>query len=251
MKPMMFEAFLLAILSSGANGAGLRAHPSVIAIRQNKTINKLPYMLDKCTSVKGVYGNTNYVGKSPMTLNLCHTFCSARNKLYFGVRNGQECWCGSHYKANNASNMPCDVPCKGDANFMCGGKHATSVYLMGKGPHWMTDEELEDKVDNADEDGDGKVNDEESLHILKNKPKVAKTQKIKNEVAKIQKTMTGKTLQHPGLQDFRRSVKSQKIKNMIAKVKKIKALKQSAHHPVEKHWYTHYYYHADNKNAKI
>lgn len=100
--------------------------------RQNMTAK--PYVLDRCTEIKEVYGNADYMGKDPMTLDVCYTFCNTRGAFYFGVTKGTNCWCGSMYQAKIGGAVICDSPCAGDKEIRCGGKYATSVYIMGKGP---------------------------------------------------------------------------------------------------------------------
>lgn len=135
-KSMKLIALLIVVLGSCAHGARLRARSLVVATRQNETHNdnKLPYVLDRCTEVQEVFGKAKYMGKKPMSLDVCFTFCGSRKSFYFGVRNGQECWCGSQYQARIGTSTLCNVPCQGNEKAMCGGADATSVYIMGSGP---------------------------------------------------------------------------------------------------------------------
>merc|ERR1712224_591396 len=90
-----------------------------------------PYVLDRCTEVQEVYGAANYHGKKAMTLGTCFQYCSAKNGFYMGLTNGKKCWCGQQYQAYIGGSHSCDVKCQGNKEQYCGGRDATSVYIIG------------------------------------------------------------------------------------------------------------------------
>ncbi|CAB1104288.1 unnamed protein product [Ectocarpus sp. CCAP 1310/34] len=62
-----------------------------------------------------------------MTADACLALCA--DSAYYGTQYSEECWCGAEgadYDANGAG--VCDMPCGGDADEICGGFYAISVY---------------------------------------------------------------------------------------------------------------------------
>ncbi|CAM9628688.1 unnamed protein product [Ectocarpus sp. 12 AP-2014] len=74
-----------------------------------------------------------------MSLEVCEEHCTARNKPFFSLQYGQECWCGGCEllaegpdKYNRHGTGSCDTyPCSGDAHRQCGGLDAFSLYYGG------------------------------------------------------------------------------------------------------------------------
>ncbi|CAN0380528.1 unnamed protein product, partial [Ectocarpus sp. 12 AP-2014] len=62
-----------------------------------------------------------------MTADACLMLCA--DSAYYGTQYSEECWCGAKgadYDANGEG--VCDMPCGGDADEICGGFWAMSVY---------------------------------------------------------------------------------------------------------------------------
>ncbi|KAK8096522.1 hypothetical protein PG999_012466 [Apiospora kogelbergensis] len=69
-----------------------------------------------------------------MTVPMCTQACQGAGYAYAGLEYGRECWCGADKSPDleDASDpqcaMQCDMPCGGDANSICGGRGAISIY---------------------------------------------------------------------------------------------------------------------------
>ena len=61
------------------------------------------------------------------TLEDCFQFCRGHNYRYAGLQFGSECWCSDTYGKYGTSNR-CNTPCTGNAEQICGGPRANSVY---------------------------------------------------------------------------------------------------------------------------
>jgi len=69
--------------------------------------------------------------REKITINRCFEFCrTVPNMVYFGLNNGNDCYCTPYYKPMAGDNSNCDLPCEGDPSQMCGGKMRTSVFEM-------------------------------------------------------------------------------------------------------------------------
>ncbi|CAM9145257.1 unnamed protein product [Ectocarpus sp. 12 AP-2014] len=67
------------------------------------------------------------ISSASMTAEICSAACAG--SAYYGTQYSVECWCGAEgadYDANGAG--VCDMPCGGDADEICGGFYAMSVY---------------------------------------------------------------------------------------------------------------------------
>ncbi|CAM9715355.1 unnamed protein product [Ectocarpus sp. 12 AP-2014] len=67
------------------------------------------------------------ISSAAMTAEACSEACAG--SAYYGTQYSTECWCGAEgadYDANGAG--VCDMPCGGDADEICGGFYAMSVY---------------------------------------------------------------------------------------------------------------------------
>jgi CUB/sushi domain-containing protein len=70
-----------------------------------------------------------YEGSDPMSVDLCHHFCSGSKKIYFGLK-GSECMCFDTYVHLDVGSMGCNIQCAGNANDTCGGSGAYSVHMI-------------------------------------------------------------------------------------------------------------------------
>lgn len=68
-----------------------------------------------------------------LQIKSCETKCwqasTSRNILYAGVKQGNQCWCGSFVGGQTSKNQSdCNTPCSGNAKEMCGGKERINVF---------------------------------------------------------------------------------------------------------------------------
>ena len=68
-----------------------------------------------------------YHGHPSNTLEDCFQFCRGHDYRYAGLQFGSECWCSDTYGKYGTSNN-CNTPCTGNAEQICGGPGANSVY---------------------------------------------------------------------------------------------------------------------------
>ncbi|KAI1379132.1 hypothetical protein F4677DRAFT_359081 [Hypoxylon crocopeplum] len=95
-----------------------------------------------------------------LTISACLDACASLRLLHgspddygiVGLRNGRECFCGSHLtpKAQKLSAEDCNTPCTGDAKVSCGGAKAVAVYGLT----------VADESFNAESNGNGNGQDE-------------------------------------------------------------------------------------------
>jgi len=50
--------------------------------------------------------------------------------VFFGIQNGDGCYCMPYYKVMAADSSNCDVPCEGEPDQICGGKSKSSIFEM-------------------------------------------------------------------------------------------------------------------------
>ena len=76
-----------------------------------------------------------------MTPEVCYLECSNLGYRYYGLKNGDECHCGSNpnfhgkFTGFQVSNNACNIPCPGDKSSrpkMCGGETTLSFYTISK-----------------------------------------------------------------------------------------------------------------------
>lgn len=89
------------------------------------------YTPNGCKKVNKVYSQVVSDYSASMSTTRCFAFCSKRKGLsYFGVTDGNKCWCGQAIDASPLGSGSCDKPCPGDPKDMCGGIEGTNVYTM-------------------------------------------------------------------------------------------------------------------------
>mmetsp|Transcript_41447 Transcript_41447/g.109011 ORF Transcript_41447/g.109011 Transcript_41447/m.109011 type:complete len:1525 (+) Transcript_41447:34-4608(+) len=116
--------------------------------KSNSTACLTPYVFDKCVQVSKKNGLVVYDKEAPVTLKRCYQFCEPFNTFYFGVHNGDKCWCANSYEINLKGPTVCDTPCAGAPGLRCGGQYATSIYIMGSGKCADDVAPPETKIDN-------------------------------------------------------------------------------------------------------
>ncbi|CAM9199998.1 unnamed protein product [Ectocarpus sp. 12 AP-2014] len=68
-----------------------------------------------------------------MTAAFCADFCA--DYAYYGTQFGGECWCGNNSGYDTlGESTDCSIACSGDADEICGGFNAMSVYSTGSDP---------------------------------------------------------------------------------------------------------------------
>ncbi|KAK4071429.1 uncharacterized protein Triagg1_6090 [Trichoderma aggressivum f. europaeum] len=72
-------------------------------------------------------------GDPALEISSCRSTCWAasleRTVLYAGVKEGNQCWCGSFVGGQTSQNeTDCDLPCSGDKTQICGGKGRINVF---------------------------------------------------------------------------------------------------------------------------
>jgi hypothetical protein len=50
--------------------------------------------------------------------------------MFFGIKNGNKCYCAPYYKPTAGDDSVCDMPCEGDSTTMCGSKTKSSIFSM-------------------------------------------------------------------------------------------------------------------------
>jgi len=95
--------------------------------------NKQSYELSKVANVSIVHYD-NMVGKEDreeMTPSVCFGLCrSIPDMMFFGIKNGNKCYCAPYYKPMASDDSVCDMPCEGDSTTICGSKTKSSVFSM-------------------------------------------------------------------------------------------------------------------------
>ncbi|KAF2478258.1 WSC-domain-containing protein [Lindgomyces ingoldianus] len=71
---------------------------------------------------------------STMTVKVCATYCSGY--MYFGVENGQECYCGNAIPVMSlpVTDNQCNIPCADHVLEICGGSNRLGVYQLASTP---------------------------------------------------------------------------------------------------------------------
>ncbi|KAL7801204.1 hypothetical protein V8C43DRAFT_185371 [Trichoderma afarasin] len=72
-------------------------------------------------------------GDPALKISSCQSTCWAasrkRDVLYAGVKEGNQCWCGSFVGGETSRNQTdCNIPCSGDKTQICGGKGRINVF---------------------------------------------------------------------------------------------------------------------------
>jgi hypothetical protein len=70
------------------------------------------------------------INDSPNLLGECKDTCQGKGYKYFGVENGDTCWCGDDFGSlgQNSASLTCSTPCIGTAGQLCGSSDSNSVY---------------------------------------------------------------------------------------------------------------------------
>lgn len=69
--------------------------------------------------------------REKMSHTVCFNFCrTVPDMLFFGIRNGYECYCAPYYKPMADDNSVCAQACEGEQTQVCGGKTKSSIFAM-------------------------------------------------------------------------------------------------------------------------
>jgi len=69
--------------------------------------------------------------QEPMSHRVCFSFCrTVPDMLFFGIQNGQNCYCMPYYKPMEGDDSTCDEPCEGDKRTTCGNVVKSTVFQM-------------------------------------------------------------------------------------------------------------------------
>lgn len=90
------------------------------------------YEASGCKKVNKVYDKIdNTAGSTSMSVSRCFAFCSSRKGVsYFGIAEGNKCWCGAAFDGADTDSSNCDKNCPGNPDQKCGGIIGTNVYVM-------------------------------------------------------------------------------------------------------------------------
>ncbi|XP_034324268.2 uncharacterized protein [Magallana gigas] len=73
--------------------------------------------------------NGGMTKSSSMTVDKCQDICKKSNKKYYGLENGEECFCGDYLtKSYKKSDSECKMACKGKRAQACGGTWRVLIY---------------------------------------------------------------------------------------------------------------------------
>jgi hypothetical protein len=66
-----------------------------------------------------------------MTPEVCFEFCrTIKGMVYFGISNGDDCYCEPYYKNMAGDASRCQIPCAGDPTRICGGTKKSTIWEM-------------------------------------------------------------------------------------------------------------------------
>ena len=66
---------------------------------------------------------------SEMTTDRCDWACYLNDYNFFGLQNGNECWCTNEFDADDVDDGVCDMECS-DGYLVCGGDYSMDVYVV-------------------------------------------------------------------------------------------------------------------------
>jgi len=69
--------------------------------------------------------------RKSMTHQACFEFCrGVEHMVFFGIQNGDGCYCMPYYQKMPSDSGTCDVPCPGNPSTVCGSKSKSSIFAM-------------------------------------------------------------------------------------------------------------------------
>jgi hypothetical protein len=94
---------------------------------------------------------------SPFSIDLCFKSCEKAGYAYFGLKNGDSCWCGDDSSNPLPSAETCDKKCKVGPG-KCGGANALSLFATGIEAPLVPTSNFEDKYLGCVKDDGGLMN---------------------------------------------------------------------------------------------
>jgi len=95
--------------------------------------NKMSYELSSISNVSIMHYEKLVPSedREKMTHTVCFGICrTIPDMLFFGIKNGNKCYCAPYYKPMAGDDTVCDTPCEGDSTTMCGSKSKSSMFGM-------------------------------------------------------------------------------------------------------------------------
>jgi len=69
--------------------------------------------------------------RKEMSPTVCFEFCRSVPKMgFFGILNGNKCYCEPYFQAVASDSSDCDTLCEGDPSNMCGGESKSTIFSM-------------------------------------------------------------------------------------------------------------------------
>ncbi|XP_046555783.1 WSC domain-containing protein 2-like [Haliotis rubra] len=67
-----------------------------------------------------------------MTVDMCRNHCTQKGYSFYGLEDGQQCFCGNVIKSGylKVSDNQCDRTCTGDPTKTCGGSWRIAIYQV-------------------------------------------------------------------------------------------------------------------------
>jgi len=95
--------------------------------------NKFSYKLGELSNVSIVHYDMHISkeDREPITPQVCFAFCrTVPDMTFFGILNGNQCYCTPYYQSIEGDDSMCDVVCEGDSSQVCGSKTKSSIFGM-------------------------------------------------------------------------------------------------------------------------
>jgi len=118
--------------------------------------NKLSYELSSISNVSIVHYEKMVPkeDREEMTHTVCFGLCrTIPDMLFFGIKNGNKCYCAPYFKPMAGDDTVCDTPCEGDSTTLCGSNSKSSMFQMHMCSN--TKEDLAQSKEKLDEAGEG------------------------------------------------------------------------------------------------
>jgi len=98
-------------------------------------LSGINYSSRGCVRMTQVQGRRDIeAGHHLMTPDFCFVSCKRylRNSSFFGLYEGNKCWCGQSQESESLQDYTCDLPCEGRKDQTCGGRgeHVMNVFHM-------------------------------------------------------------------------------------------------------------------------
>ncbi|WWD20503.1 hypothetical protein CI109_104979 [Kwoniella shandongensis] len=84
-----------------------------------------------CYTDDGVLGGPSYVSNF-MSVDTCTQWCTAQKQSFAGIRNGNQCKCGTNSPSLATTSAACANPCSGNSTQACGTSTTIAVYNLAQ-----------------------------------------------------------------------------------------------------------------------